>query len=72
MQEEFLAGCAGAAREFGAPLIEDIAAWLTRRREHLAAGRSSIRVGHVDFLALPMAMRRPERSQSKSTSPSRR
>ena len=72
MQEEFLAGCAGAAREFGAPLIEDIAAWLTRRRERLAAGRSSIRVGHVDFFARPMAMRRPERSQSNSTSPSRR
>jgi len=72
MQAEFLAGCAGAAREFGAPLIEDIAAWLTRRREQLAAGRSSIRVGHVDFFALPMARRRAERSQSNSTSPSRR
>jgi hypothetical protein len=72
IQEEFLAGCAGAARAFGAPLIEEIAAWLTRRRGHVAAGCSSIRVGHVDFFARPTAMRLSERSQSNSTSPSRR
>jgi len=72
MQEEFLAGCAGAARDFGAPLVEEIAAWLTRRHGHLASGRASIRVGHTDFFALPSAMRRAERSQSNSTSPSRR
>jgi hypothetical protein len=72
MQEQVLAGCASAARDFGAPLIEEIAAWLTRRREHVAAGRSSIRVGHVDFFARPTATRRAERSQSNSTSPSRR
>ncbi len=72
MQTELIAGWAGAAREFGAPLFEEIAAWLTRRRAHLAAGRSSIRVGHVDFFARPMGTRLADRSQSNSTSPSRR
>ena len=31
--------------------------WLKRRRELIAAGRSSIRVGHVDLLARPIATR---------------
>ena len=30
---------------------------LRSRREHIAAGRSSSRVGHVDFFAMPMPMR---------------
>lgn len=72
IQNALLAGCAGAAREFGAPEFDEIAAWLTRRRELVAAGRSSMRVGHVDFFARPTAMRRAERSQSNSTSPSSR
>ena len=32
-------------------------AWLTRRRDAVAAGRSSIRVGHVDFFATPTRTR---------------
>ncbi len=72
MQNALLAGWAGAAREFGAPHLDEIIAWLTRRRELVAAGRSSMRVGHVDLLARPTEMRRPDRSQSNSTSPSRR
>jgi SAM-dependent methyltransferase len=72
MQDALLAGWAGAAREFGAPHLDDIIAWLTRRRELVAAGRSSMRVGHIDLFARPTEMRRPDRSQSNSTSPSRR
>ena len=72
MQNELLAGWAGAAREFDASLLGDILGWLTRRRDLVAAGRSSMRVGHVDVFARPTAMRRAERSQSNSTSPSSR
>ena len=35
----------------------DVIGWLTRRRDLVAAGRSSIRVGHVDFFARPTATR---------------
>ena len=37
--------------------IGDIINWLARRRDHIAAGRSSMRVGHVDFFARPIATR---------------
>jgi hypothetical protein len=72
MQSALLAGWAGAAREFGAPHLDEIIAWVTRRRELVAAGRSSMRVGHIDLFARPSEMRRADRSQSNSTSPSRR
>jgi hypothetical protein len=72
MQQALLAGWAGAAHEFDAPHLDEIIAWLTRRRELVAAGRSSIRVGHIDLFARPTEMRRAARSQSNSTSPSRR
>jgi SAM-dependent methyltransferase len=72
MQNELLAGWAGAAREIDASLLSEILGWLTRRRDLVAAGRSSMRVGHVDVFARPTAMRRAERSQSNSTSPSSR
>ena len=51
MQNEILAGWAHAAREIDALTLADTAAWLTRRRDFVAAGRSSIRVGHVDVFA---------------------
>jgi hypothetical protein len=70
MQNELLTGWAGAARERGSPPFNETIAWLTRRRGLVAAGRSSIRVGHVDFFASPIASRRADRSQSNSTSPS--
>jgi len=57
MQTEILAGWAGAAREISALTLDDTVAWLTRRRDIVAAGRSSIRVGHVDFFAAPIATR---------------
>ena len=72
MQNELLAGLATAAREVGAPRLDDIVGWLTRRRDLVAAGRSAMRVGHIDLFARPTEMRRPDRSQSNSTSPSRR
>jgi SAM-dependent methyltransferase len=68
IQRDMLAGWAGAAREIGAVSLPDAAAWLTRRRDLLAAGRSAITVGHVDIFACPIGTRAAERSQSKSTS----
>ena len=72
MQNALLAGWAGAARELDAQPLDDIIGWLTRRRELVAAGRSSMIVGHVDLFAHPMETRDAARSQSNSTSPSRR
>jgi len=72
MQNALLAGWAGAAREMGTRPLDDIIAWLTRRRELVAAGNSSVVVGHADLFVRPMETRRAARSQSKSTSPSRR
>jgi len=57
IQNEVLSGWSVAAREIGSLPPNDIVGWLTRRREHVAAGRSSIRVGHVDFLARPTGTR---------------
>ena len=57
IQTEVLTGWAVAAREIGESSIGDIIGWLARRRDHIAAGRSSMRVGHVDFFARPMATR---------------
>ncbi len=57
MQKEILAGWAHAAREIDALTLPDTAAWLTRRRDFVAAGRSSLRVGHVDIFATPTGTR---------------
>jgi hypothetical protein len=57
MQSEILAGWAGAAHEMGTLPPADTAAWLARRRAAVSAGRSSLRVGHVDFFATPSATR---------------
>jgi hypothetical protein len=57
MQAELLAGWASAARDVGTLSPADTTAWLTRRRDALAEGRSSLRVGHVDFFATPIATR---------------
>ena len=57
MQNEVLAGWASATREVGSLSLADIAGWLTRRRDIVAAGRSSLRVGHVDFFAAPIGTR---------------
>jgi hypothetical protein len=57
MQSETLSGWATAAREIGDPPLADVIGWLTRRRDIVAAGRSTIRVGHVDFFAAPIGRR---------------
>jgi hypothetical protein len=57
IQIEVLSGWAGAAREIGDPSLSEIVDWLERRRGLIAAGRSSLRIGHVDLLACPAGMR---------------
>lgn len=57
IQLEMLSGWASAAREIGGAALTEVVEWLTRRRDHVAAGRSSIRVGHVDFFARPTGSR---------------
>ncbi len=52
-QNEVLAGWASAVRETGDVPLTDIVDWLTFRRDQVAAGTSSLRVGHVDMLARP-------------------
>ena len=56
-QMEILGGWASAARDIGDLPLADTIKWLTRRRDAVAAGRSSIRVGHVDVFAAPMGTR---------------
>jgi hypothetical protein len=57
IQQEVLAGWASAAQEIGGLALPEIVSWLTRRRDLIAAGRSRIRVGHVDFFAWPTGTR---------------
>jgi SAM-dependent methyltransferase len=57
MQGEILTGWADAAQDIGALPLADARAWLGRRLDTLAAGNSSLRVGHVDFFAIPSATR---------------
>ena len=57
IQTEVLSGWAAAAREIGDPPQPEIFDWLKRRCELIAAGRSSLRVGHVDLLARPTGTR---------------
>jgi hypothetical protein len=57
IQLEFLTGWASAAREMGELPLSEIIGWLTRRRDHVTSGRSSIRVGHVDVFARPTEIR---------------
>ena len=57
IQLEVLTGWAAAARQMGEIQLGEIINWLARRRDHIDAGRSGMRVGHVDFFATPMATR---------------
>jgi hypothetical protein len=56
IQMEMLAGWAGAARDIGVNAAI-VAKWLGERRGHVSAGRSQIRVGHIDFFAVPTVRR---------------
>jgi SAM-dependent methyltransferase len=51
IQLDVLSGWASAAGELGELPQAAIDAWLARRRELVASGRSRMRVGHVDFFA---------------------
>ena len=53
MQTAVLEAWAGAASEASALPLAEVVGWLTRRRDLVAAGRSAMHLGHVDFLALP-------------------
>ena len=57
MQQELLAGWAGAASEINSLPRPDIDNWLARRRGAVEARVSTMRVGHVDFLATPSVIR---------------
>jgi hypothetical protein len=57
IQTEILSGWAAASREIADMPLANTAGWLTRRRAAVAAGRSSIRVGHVDVFARPTGTR---------------
>jgi hypothetical protein len=57
MQQELLAGWAGAASEINSLPRLDIDNWLARRRSAVEARVSTMRVGHVDFLATPSVIR---------------
>jgi hypothetical protein len=56
LQSEILAGFATAAAEVGVA-SRDIAEWTKRRTSLLAAKRSSLQVGHIDFFAYPSGRR---------------
>ena len=57
IQVETITGWASAAREIGESAL-DVAGWLSRRHELIEAGRSTVRVGHLDLFAKPpMGMR---------------
>jgi hypothetical protein len=68
IQLELLAGMAAAAGETGDIGLVDLMAWLTRRRDTVAAGVAEMTVGHVDLFAVPTARRWGEKSQSNNTS----
>src|SRR5690606_35287300 len=53
LQRALIVGWAGAALEAEPAEREAIARWQTARLAHVAAGRSRIRVGHVDLAGRP-------------------
>lgn len=57
IQIELLDGWAGAAREMKSLPSREIDDWLTRRKAVVDRRASTMRVGHVDFLATPSTMR---------------
>lgn len=49
LQQQLVDGWAGAAAEMAPAAADDIEAWRERRRAHIAAGVSTLRVGHQDL-----------------------
>ncbi|HEY1473118.1 MAG TPA: class I SAM-dependent methyltransferase [Pseudolabrys sp.] len=56
-QMDVFGGWASAAREIGGLPLANTVEWLTFRRDEVAAGHSSLRVGHVDIFARPTGTR---------------
>jgi hypothetical protein len=56
VQMEMLEGWAGAARAIGVARAT-LEEWLDERRDHVTAGRSQMRIGHIDFFATPTGRR---------------
>jgi hypothetical protein len=56
IQMKLFAAWASVAQMIGGASQSDTAGWLTRRRDAVIAGCSSIRVGHIDFLATPIGI----------------
>ncbi len=52
LQRQLVDGWAGAAAEVSPDAADDIEAWRQRRVAHIAAGVSSLRVGHQDLAAI--------------------
>jgi len=57
IQDELFTGWAGLGALTAGLSADEIAGWLARRRAHLAAGRSRLRIGHVDIFARPSGVR---------------
>lgn len=57
IQAEVLTGWAAATREVGTVLAAELLTWLERRHQWIEGGRSTIRIGHVDFFARPSGRR---------------
>ena len=57
IQHQIVMGWAHAADELGDLPSTAVAAWLERRSAIIFAGRSRMRIGHLDFFAMPTAMR---------------
>jgi hypothetical protein len=71
MQLTILSDWAAAACAVGVPSRE-VTDWLIRRNEQVLAGRSSMRINHIDFFACQIGIRVADRSKSnKISSPSR-
>jgi hypothetical protein len=57
IQFEMVAWWLLASKESGEIAPEEIAGWVERRHAYIAAGRASMRIGHVDVFAKPMGAR---------------
>jgi hypothetical protein len=57
IQDALFAGWAEVGPLTTALSADEIAEWLTQRGAHLAEGRSSLRIGHVDIFARPIGTR---------------
>jgi SAM-dependent methyltransferase len=57
IQTEIFSGWANTARELNVLPLTEVVEWLTFRRDAVAAGRSSLRIGHMDFFAEPATTR---------------